>query len=86
MVRHANILTLLGALLGNGLILAARGSAEWFVRSMLPFSPAGPILRISLLDQIGAVVLAVSVGALCSLYPAYRASRVRPIQSLRYGE
>ncbi len=80
------MLTLLGALLGNGLILVARGSAEWLVRGLLPFSPAGPILRIGLLDQIGAMVLAVSVGALCGLYPAYRACRVRPIQSLRYGE
>lgn len=79
-------LTLFGAILGNGMILLLRGSAEWLVRTLLPFSPTGHILRISPVDQIGAVALAMSAGLLCGLYPAYRASRVRPVQSLRYGE
>ena len=60
--------------------------AEWWVRAMLPFSPAGRILRISLDHQLAAAVLAVAVGVLCSLYPAYRASRVSPVTSLQYGE
>ncbi len=79
-------LTLFGAILGNALILLLRGSAEWLVRELLPFSPSGHILRISSVDQIGAVVLAVTIGVLCGLYPAYRASCVRPQQSLHYGE
>lgn len=79
-------LTLIGSILGNGLILALRGWAEWMVRAMLPFTPDGHILRISLIDQIGAVVVATTIGVLCGLYPAYRATRVKPHQSLRYGE
>jgi putative ABC transport system permease protein len=80
------LLTLLGAIVGSGLILLLRDSAEWLVREILPFAPAGHILRISLTHQIGAVLIAVSVGVLCGLWPAFRATRIRPLQSLRYGE
>jgi putative ABC transport system permease protein len=79
-------LTLLGSILGNGLIIALRGTAEYAVRELLPFTPGGHILRIGWMDQMGAVVFATLAGVLCGLYPAFRASRVRPQQTLRYGE
>ena len=80
------LLTVLGAILGTGLVLLLRGSAEWLVRSLLPFAPTGHILRFSWGQQMVVIAIAVMVGVVCGLYPAFRATRVRPIESLRYGE
>jgi putative ABC transport system permease protein len=83
---ETSLLTLVGAVAGNVLILALRGSAEWLVRAILPFAPHGHILRVEFTHQAGAVLVAAAAGVLCGLWPAFRAAQIRPVQSLRYGE
>ena len=78
-------LSLLGALLGNLAIFVLRGTTEWLARTWLPFAPAGEIVRIGWQQQVTVVLITVVVGVLCGLYPALRASRLRPLQSLRQG-
>lgn len=67
------------AILGGGMV-------EHFVRQLLPYAPSGNLMLItpSLLGTslIGAVIL----GLLSGIYPALRASFMRPIEAIRSGE
>ena len=72
---EAVILTALGGLagiaLGSGVAAAVRGL------SGLP-------TYVSTLSVVAGVVVSTGVGIFCGLYPAMRASRLDPVEALRY--
>ena len=72
---EAGVLTTIGGAIGVGLgLLMARGASE---AMSFPF--------VLPLEWIGiAVVVSTSIGLIFGLYPANRAARLDPIQSLRY--
>ena len=72
---EAIVLCLLGGAVG---ILVGRG-ASWLVRSVMHW-PTEP----SLLAIVGAVVVSATVGIVFGFYPAWKASRLDPIEALRY--
>jgi len=72
---EAVVLCLLGGTLG---ILLGRG-VSILVRSILRW-PTEP----SLLAMTAAVAVAVTVGIIFGFYPAWKASRLDPIEALRY--
>jgi putative ABC transport system permease protein len=80
------VLALIGAALGVAVVFVFGNSAEWFLRYLLPFAPSGDILQITWVERLAVLSSAVVAGILCSLYPALRASRIPPVESLRYGE
>ncbi|UCF36578.1 MAG: ABC transporter permease [Acidobacteriota bacterium] len=80
------LVTLVGSLLGSILALSLQQGAERLVQAMLPFSPAGSVLQFSPIDLGAILLVSVTVGVCCGLYPAFRASRMRPVVSMRYGE
>ena len=70
---------------GAGVCLAfvfARG-ADVLVRRILPYAPNGGLVEIDV--QLGLLTLAVvvAVGLASGLYPAWKAGRVRPLESIR---
>jgi putative ABC transport system permease protein len=72
----------------GGIIIAVLGGnmVEHFVRKVLPYAPNGKLMLIDpqllLLSLFGAVVL----GLISGIYPALRASLMKPIRAMRGGE
>ncbi len=71
---EATVICLLGGLIGLALSL---GIAEIVSRLLLPASVSPFIVAIAILVSLG-------VGAVSGILPAYRASRLSPIEALRY--
>jgi len=72
---EAVVLCLMGGLVG---ILIGRGTAE-----LLHYLLKWPI-EVSLLAIVAAITVSASVGIIFGYYPAWKASRLDPIEALRY--
>src|SRR5262249_30433644 len=72
---EAGVLWLLGGAIG---ILFGRG-ASWLVQVLL-----GWPTEVSLPAIVAAVVVSATVGVVFGYYPAWKASRLDPIEALRY--
>jgi putative ABC transport system permease protein len=72
-----------GAIAGIALAFAFARGTDILVRRILPYSPRGGLVAIDLnlaLLTLGAVI---GVGLLSGLFPAWKAGRIRPLQSIR---
>jgi putative ABC transport system permease protein len=72
---EAATLTLVGCIVG----MAAGALIAWAVRSFTPVPATVPLLSV-----VAAVVMSILTGVLFGLYPASKASRLDPVEALRY--
>jgi putative ABC transport system permease protein len=72
---EAATLTLIGCVIGLGL----GGAAAWAVRTFSPIPATIPLLSV-----VAAVGASILTGVLFGLYPASKASRLDPVEALRY--
>jgi putative ABC transport system permease protein len=79
------ICTIGGAL---GCLLAVIGSdlVENTIKKMLPYAPDGQIVLIAPELLTIAFVGAIITGIIAGIYPAWRASSMRPVEAIRTGE
>jgi putative ABC transport system permease protein len=77
------ILCLLGGGLGIVFSLVLSKITEALIRGLLPYTPTGGLVVVS--AGLGALTMAlvVGIGIVSGLYPAWRAARVRPLESIR---
>jgi lipoprotein-releasing system permease protein len=47
----------------------------------VPFVP----FRVQVLDSLAIALLAVAISFIATIYPAWRASRLDPVEALRHG-
>lgn len=80
------IICALGGIVGSIVAVLGGNLTEVLVRRVMPYTPSGKLLLITpgllLLCFLGAIVL----GIISGLYPAFRASSMRPIEAIRSGE
>lgn len=69
------LITLIGGLCGviGGLLLSLLGCTIFNL-----------VLNINYTMILGILVLSVTIGLVFGVYPAYRASKLRPVEALRY--
>jgi len=77
------ILCLLGGFIGIAFAFALAKITDLLIRSLLPYTPTGSLIAIDL--RLGLLTLAVvlAIGLFSGIYPAWRAARVRPLESIR---
>jgi putative ABC transport system permease protein len=80
------ILCIAGGLVGSLMALVTARLTDVLVRRLLPYAPSGGLVRIEpglVLVTLGIVTL---IGLLSGVYPAWKAGRVRPLESIRSEE
>lgn len=80
------LICIFGGILGNILALTGGKFVEYVIKQALPFAPKGHLViitpRVLLASFIGAVIMGLFAG----IYPAFRASSMKPIEAIRRGE
>jgi putative ABC transport system permease protein len=77
------ILCVIGGALGVLLSLGVAKLTEALVRRLLPYAPTGSLVVITAGLGLATMALVVGIGVVSGLYPAWRAARVRPLESIR---
>ncbi|MEW6078788.1 MAG: FtsX-like permease family protein [Thermodesulfobacteriota bacterium] len=77
------ILCLLGGIVGTAMALGLSKMTEVLVRNLLPYAPTGSLILIDAKLAATTLVAVVLIGFVSGVYPAWRAARIRPIESIR---
>jgi len=77
------ILCLLGGGVGIGLSAALSKVTDVLIRRLLPYTPTGSLVAIDSGLALLTLVVILGIGLVSGVYPAWRAARVRPLESIR---
>jgi putative ABC transport system permease protein len=78
-------ITVSGGIIGTVVAVVGSSLIEGFVKGMLPYSPRGSLVSLNP-QLIGfALVFSLVLGLICGLYPAFRSSRLSPMEAIRSG-
>ena len=78
-------ITLCGGILGTVAAVVGSSIIESFVKGMLPYSPSGSLIYYSP-ELVGfALGFSVLLGLVCGIYPAFKSSRLTPMEAIRGG-
>jgi putative ABC transport system permease protein len=82
-LKETTILSIGGGL--SGIVIAMIGSRliEAFVRKIMPYVPAGDLVRFEPGIALASVSFIFVIGLLAGLYPAWKASRINPIEAIK---
>ncbi len=77
--------TISGGILGTLAAIVGSSLIEGFVKGMLPYAPRGSLVSLSP-ELIGfALAFSIILGLVCGIYPAFKSSRLTPMEAIRGG-
>ncbi len=85
-LAETGITTTVGAVIGMLLAMASGPAVEAWIRSRLPFSPNGALIKPDPGLMGLCVLVSVLTGLVSGMAPAIRASRISPVQAMRDSE
>jgi putative ABC transport system permease protein len=77
------ILCFLGGALGIAFSLGLSKVTEILIRRLLPYTPTGSLVAVNPGLALVTLAMVLGIGIVSGLYPAWRAARVRPLESIR---
>jgi putative ABC transport system permease protein len=78
-------ITVIGGMIGTAAAIVGSTLIEGFVKGILPYSPSGSLISLSPELVIFALVFSVVLGLICGIYPAFKSSRLTPMEAIRGG-
>lgn len=78
-------ITASGGAIGTALAIVGSSIIEGFVKGMLPFAPKGTFISLSLELIAFSLLFSVGLGLICGIYPAFKSSRLSPMEAIRSG-
>jgi len=82
-LKEGMLLTISGGVAGIIVSVAGNDIIELFVRKVMPYVPSGNMTRFDAGIAGASLVFALLVGIFSGLYPAWKASRVSPIEAIK---
>jgi putative ABC transport system permease protein len=80
------IICFIGGMIGALFSLLLAELTDTFVRYVLPYSPRGTLIYIDFLLVFKSIALIIGAGVLSGMYPAYRATKIKPIEAIMSNE
>ncbi len=83
LIAETLLITTLGGIIGILAALAGSGIIETFVRGLIPYAPSGSFVSFDPLLIGGCLLFSMGLGLLCGIYPAWKSTRLSPMEAIR---
>ncbi|HWQ20725.1 MAG TPA: ABC transporter permease [Methanotrichaceae archaeon] len=78
-------ITVIGGLVGTLAAIVGSSLIESYVKGMLPYAPRGSLIYLSPELIAFSLVFSLGLGLICGIYPAFKSSRLSPMEAIRGG-
>ncbi len=83
---ETTFICIFGGALGGVIAIVGGKTVEFILKQALPYAPSGDLVIITPQNLLFSFIGAVVMGLIAGLYPAFRASSMKPIEAIRKGE
>lgn len=82
-LEETTILSLGGGLIGIFISILGSRLIEAFVRAVMPFVPSGNLISFDAGLAVGSVIFILVIGLCAGIYPAWKASKINPVEAIK---
>jgi len=82
-LEETTLLAAGGGLVGIAVAIFGSRLIEAFVRTVMPYVPSGKLISFDPLLAVGSVAFILVIGLTAGLYPAWKASKINPIEAIK---